>query len=133
MKTIGSYLLIALVALFSLTACGNDPKPGKASILGTWEITEATTITNGEQSPANYLIGETLIFNEDGTASWDEATTSYDLTDDQLILHWESNGEQWDETLTVVSLTDTELHLREIQTAEELGLTLQLDMILNRK
>lgn len=135
MKKIYAVFMIVAVGLFTLASCrGNDPKPGKVSICGTWEVTEGYITTDGEKTPAHYMEGIQLILNEDGTAIMQDEPCAFIYENDQLTLRWtDEEGEIWDEVLTVKKLTDKELHLYETQSIEELGVTTEIDMFFIRK
>lgn len=114
MKKIYTLLMTALTAVLMLTACGNEPaepQDTRVTLIRNWECTSATILTDGEETPSNYLIGTLFVINGDGTALMNDEQCNYDYneSDSTIVLHWDLNGEQWDEPIKVLSLTSTEL------------------------
>lgn len=114
MKKIYTLLMAALTAVLVFTACGNEPaepQDTRVTLIRNWECTSATILTDGEETPSNYLIGTLFVINGDGTALMNDEQCNYDYneSDSTIVLHWDLNGEQWDEPIKVLSLTSTEL------------------------
>lgn len=127
MKKISSILMIALVALFSLASCGgNDPKPGKASIVGTWEVTAASMDLAGQAMDMSELVGQKLIINEDGTINADGELATYTYEGNTLTIHYQDEEGSFDQSMNVDKLTQDELVISQTETMEGMTATITL-------
>lgn len=127
MKKISSILMIALVALFSLASCGgNDPKPGKASIVGTWEVTAASMVVAGQTMDMSELVGQKLIVNEDGTVDVDGEKATYTYEGNTFTIFYADEGGTYEQAMNVDKLTQDELVISQTETMEGQTATMTL-------
>lgn len=127
MKKISSILMIALVALFTLASCGNnDPKPGKASIVGTWEVTAASVVIAGQTMDMTELVGQKLIINEDGTVDVDGEKATYTYEGNIFTIVYTDEEGTYEQAMNVDKLTQDELVISQTETMEGQTATMTL-------
>lgn len=119
--------MIALVALFSLASCGgNDPKPGKASIVGTWEVTAASAVIAGQAMDMSELVGQKLIINEDGTVDVDGEKATYTYEGNIFTIVYTDEEYTYEQAMNVDKLTQDELVISQTETMEGQTATMTL-------
>lgn len=89
MKQLSSFLIVALVAILGLAACGHsnepvDPPTFQELIIGSW-VCDSCTITMGDKVQDGPMVGAEFTFDADGNLDLIGDAQTYTLQDSTII------------------------------------------------
>lgn len=110
MKHLSSYLIVALVAILGLAACGHSNEPIEPPtfqdlIIGSW-VCDSCTITMGDKVQDGPMVGAEFTFDADGNLDLSGDAQTYTLQDSTIIFQ---SSQGMSTEYTISELTETRL------------------------